>query len=71
VLADIAAGTNSVLEWLYLTRVERPHRLPAGKRQRAVAKTRGAAYRDVEHIACGVIIELDGRVGHDLARDRG
>jgi hypothetical protein len=70
VLADIGAGTNSVLEWLYLTRVERPHRLPTAKRQRAVVQRRGGGYRDVEYLACGVIVELDGRVGHDLARDR-
>jgi len=38
VLADIVAGTNSVLEWLYLIRIERPHRLPA-----ATAASRGPA----------------------------
>jgi hypothetical protein len=48
VLLDTAEGANSVLEWLYLTRVERPHGLPTAKRQRAMVQRRGSGYRDVE-----------------------
>ncbi len=70
VLADVSAGTNSVLEWLFVTQVERPHRLPVAKRQRAMTQRHGAGYRDVEYLAWGVVVELDGRIGHELALDR-
>ena len=70
VLLDVATGTNSVLEWIYLTRVERPHRLPSAKRQQAMVQRRGSGYRDVEYRALGVVVELDGRVGHERASDR-
>ena len=46
VLADLAAGTASVLERQYLRTVERAHRLPRAQRQvRAVVRT-GVVYRD-------------------------
>jgi hypothetical protein len=70
VLIDVASGTNSVLEWLYLNRVERPHALPAAGRQRVVKERRGTSYRDVEYPLWGLVVELDGRIGHELARDR-
>jgi hypothetical protein len=70
ILVDVAAGTHSVLEWMYLTRVERPHRLPVASRQRTVRVGRAAAYRDVEYRETGTIVELDGRLGHELAVDR-
>lgn len=70
VLTDIATGTDSVLEWLYLTRVERPHGLPAGRRQRVSTSHIGGVYRDVEYEGLGLIVELDGRTGHSLAADR-
>lgn len=38
VLEDVAGGAYSVLEHRYLTRVERPHGLPPGARQRRVAR---------------------------------
>lgn len=66
VLDDIAGGTCSVLEHGYLTRVERPHGLPAGRRQRAVHGGR----RDVEYDGVGQVVELDGRLFHDPARQR-
>src|SRR6185437_3607346 len=47
VLEDVATGAYSALEHRYLTRVERPHGLPTGKRQRRVRAGRSAAYRDV------------------------
>jgi hypothetical protein len=70
VLVDVANGTNSALEWLYLNRVERPHGLPAARRQRTIRQRNTSGYRDVEYPAWGVIVELDGRIGHELARDR-
>lgn len=70
ILVDVAAGTHSVLEWMYLTRVERPHGLPVARRQRAVGAGRASVYRDVEYSETGTIVELDGRLGHELAVDR-
>lgn len=77
VLADVAAGTCSVLEHGYLTLVERPHGLPRGLRQAAAADTRGRRmFRDVvyggRHPRWRQIVELDGRLHHDsaAARDR-
>jgi hypothetical protein len=77
VLEDVRAGTYSVLEHRYLTRVERPHGLPVGSRQRRVRQGRTPAYRDVDYVDLATVIELDGRVGHsdtvdawsDLDRD--
>lgn len=63
-LDDIEAGAGSVLEHAYLTRVERPHGLPRGDRQRRRAGARGAEYRDVEYDV-GLVVELDGRTAHD------
>jgi hypothetical protein len=69
-LTDVATGAYSVLEHRYLTRVERPHGLPTGRRQRVSRAGRGAAYRDVEYEGLGVVVELDGRLGHDFQADR-
>lgn len=70
VLEDVATGTYSVLEHRYLTQVERPHALPTARRQRQVRLGRTAAYRDVEYVQVGAVVELDGRLGHELAADR-
>jgi hypothetical protein len=69
VLADVAEGTCSVLEHGYLTRVERPHRLPTGARQ-LCESLRGPVYRDVDYREFGRLVELDGRLFHDTAADR-
>jgi hypothetical protein len=69
-LNDVATGAYSVLEHRYLTRVERPHGLPTGRRQRVSRTGRGAAYRDVEYEGLGVVVELDGRLGHEFQADR-
>lgn len=71
VLDDIAAGSCSVLEHGYLTRVERPHGLPVAGRQ-VGASSRGRVYRDVDYREHGLLVELDGRLFHDSAsaRDR-
>ncbi len=69
VLGDIADGSCSVLEHGYLTRVLRPHGLPLGERQVRDGRADRVAYRDVEHDD-GLVVELDGRLVHDSARQR-
>lgn len=59
VMSDHAEGINSELERAYARNVERAHGLPTGARQ-----SRGLRYRtDVDYDV--LIIELDGRLGHD------
>jgi len=70
VLQDVASGAYSVLEARYLREVERAHGLPRGVRQRRVAGDHGATYRDVEYVELHTIVELDGRLGHEEAKDR-
>jgi hypothetical protein len=69
VLADIAAGTTSVLEHGYLTAVERAHGLPRAARQVRATTSVGVVYRDAEY-PDGLIVELDGRLVHDSAAQR-
>jgi hypothetical protein len=70
VLRDVAAGTTSVLEHGYLTRVERPHGLPRGVWQLAGRGPRGTVYRDVAYPGLGQYVELDGALFHDSPRAR-
>jgi hypothetical protein len=70
ILADVASGAFSVLERLYLRDVERAHGLPTGIRQRRVRHAGTVAHRDVEYRAHGLVVELDGRLGHEAVRDR-
>ncbi len=70
VLDDVAAGAYSALERRYLLRVERPHGLPTAARQRRVRSGRSSAYRDVEYLGTGLVVELDGRLGHERTADR-
>ena len=69
VLRDVRDGTCSVLEHGYLTRVERPHGLPRGRRQ-SPAESGRRIYRDVEYPEQDAYVELDGRLFHDTARAR-
>ena len=69
VLADVAAGTCSVLEQAYLQRVERAHGLPAAGRQVQDRLGAGSVYRDVRY-RVGVLVELDGRLFHDTTTQR-
>jgi hypothetical protein len=69
VLADVAAGTHSVLEREYLVRVERAHGLPAACRQlRSVGGS--VRYADAAYLDLDVEVELDGRFVHDTAAQR-
>lgn len=62
-LTDVAQGAESPLELRYLRDVERRHGLPAGLRQ--VVDAEGTARRDVLYVDLGVVVELDGRRGHE------
>ncbi|HZX01746.1 hypothetical protein [Kribbella sp.] len=66
IIADVVAGSHSLLELRYLRDVERRHGLPRGQRQRSVDGT----FTDVHY---GVLnVELDGRlhlIPHQRWRD--
>lgn len=76
ILDDVAEGTCSVLEHGYVTRVERPHGLPRGRRQAPGVMDGRAMFRDVRYEGKRPpwvqYVELDGRLFHDstAARDR-
>lgn len=77
VLADVRDGANSVLEHAYLTRVERAHGLPKGRRQVRANAFGRQVIQDVDYEPFGLVVELDGRADHssvgartsDLDRD--
>ena len=70
VLSDVEGGAHSVLERGYLV-LERRHGLPAARSDSGTRPPRTASvYRDAEYEAFGVVVELDGRVGHEWAADR-
>lgn len=54
-------GVESPLEFRYLRDVERRHRLPTSSRQVSVVQRTRV---DVHHDEFGLIVELDGRLGH-------
>lgn len=58
----------SLLEHGYL-RLERAHGLPSARRQRR-AETAEAVYRDVRYPGVDVVVELDGRLGHEWTDER-
>ena len=61
-LGDVGQGAESPLELRYLRDVERAHQLPRGKRQH---HGRQRYRRDVVYTAYGLVVELDGRLGHE------
>lgn len=69
-LTDVRDGLCSVLERGYRDRVERPHGLPRGARQRASRATGTLTLQDVRYDDVGVIVELDGTLGHTSTADR-
>jgi hypothetical protein len=63
ILGDVAAGAESPLEVRFLHDVERPHGLPRGNRQQlrhGLPYTSDVGYDDYQ-----VLVELDGRTGHE------
>ena len=69
VLADVAAGTCSVLEHGYLHRIERAHGLAPARRQVRDRVGPGVIFRDVLYRG-GTVVELDGRLFHDTTAQR-
>lgn len=64
-LDDVADGAETPLEIAYLHQVERAHGLPRGVRQHRAGHS--GAIRDVLYEEFAVVVELDGRLGHDGA----
>lgn len=60
-LGDVAAGARSPLEIDYLNLVERAHGLPVGRRQ----QSRRGTEVDVLYEKYRLLVELDGRLGHE------
>lgn len=63
VLGDLG-GIESTLEYIYRRDVERAQGLPVGRRNRSVSI---GTRTDVEYHEYGVLVELDGRRGHQDA----
>jgi putative AbiEi antitoxin of type IV toxin-antitoxin system len=59
-----ADGVQSLLEFRYVTRVERPHGLPAAHRQHLVVRAGQRQYQDVTYREYGLVVELDGQAAH-------
>jgi hypothetical protein len=70
VLQETAVGVRSPLESSYVRKVERAHGLPRGRRQLHERTSDGTVYRDVLYEAQALLVELDGRIGHELSRER-
>ena len=68
-LLDVEAGGQSAAELLYIRDVERAHGLPTATRQQASDVTR-RRYHDNVYEPFGVIVEVDGRLGHETWGDR-
>jgi len=63
-LGDIASGTHSLLEYRYVRRVERAHRLPEATRQFRTGSDGRNRYLDNLYREYGLCVELDGRQAH-------
>jgi hypothetical protein len=63
-LGDARIGIQSILEHGYLYRVQLPHGLPDGRRQRRTRSGTSYRYEDIRYEEYGVIVELDGRQAH-------
>lgn len=70
VLAEASQGVQSVLESSYRRNVERAHGLPRPDRQLSEHTEDGRVYRDARYQRFALVIELDGRIGHELSHDR-
>ncbi len=65
ILSEVSAGAESPLEVAYVRKVERAHGLPEGRRQRRHQVGGRSNRTDVEYDAYKLIVELDGRLGHE------
>jgi hypothetical protein len=63
-LGDADGGALSVLEYRYVRRVERPHGIPAARRQARIRMGTGNRYLDNLYKEYGVCVELDGTAAH-------
>ena len=68
-LADVADGAHSAAEVRYVRDVERAHGLPRATRQ-STAGSGGRSVHDNEYEEYGVLVEVDGRLGHETWQDR-
>jgi hypothetical protein len=68
-LADVDAGGQSGAELLYIRDVERAHGLPSATRQEP-SDFGPRRYRDNEYPDFGLVVEVDGRLGHERWVDR-
>lgn len=68
-LADVDDGTESAAEVLYVRDVERAHGLPVAVRQR-VSRVGDRRVHDNYYEAYRLMVEVDGRLGHERWSDR-
>jgi very-short-patch-repair endonuclease len=66
-LSDVADGAFSLLEYRYVHRVERPHGLPAARRQAPVMLGGSRRYLDNLYEDYRLGVELDGAAAHPVA----
>ena len=66
-LSDVADGAFSLLEYRYVHGVERPHGLPAARRQAPVALGGSRRYLDNHYEDYRLGVELDGAAAHPVA----
>jgi hypothetical protein len=66
-LGDAEGGALSVLEYRYVHQVERPHGLPAARRQARISQRTGNRYLDNLYEPFAVCVELDGTAAHPSA----
>jgi hypothetical protein len=59
-------GAQSLLEFRYVNRVERPHGLPPGRQQNPVRRAGRNQYQDLSYDEYGLVVELDGREAHPV-----
>ncbi len=64
ILGDVADGAESAMEVRYVRDVERAHGLPLGVRQLPTSVTSPERH-DVGYVDQRVLVELDGRLGHE------
>jgi len=68
-LTDVEEGGQSGAEVLYIRDVERAHGLPVAQRQ-SPSDVGQRRFHDNEYEPFGLVVEVDGRIGHEQWRDR-